>query len=459
MAYDDEDDLNKWLQSQSAPNLTPQSSYQAPAAEGGGPGVWSKAREMMDRQSAMQYQPQDYSKYLGKSEPAPDRAGHDFRTILAMAIDLFGNKGRGAGQLMAAGNQTFDAKEAAWKRENGPQAMLARQMQVKQLEGADRAAFNQDRSQLGAQIGQEVQLAGAQQSQQNADRTFAAGRDDHDDAAAQQQLTRQVQEEQFAAGQGLTREQMAQSKALQEQQMRQSAAQSAAARAQSDRHFAAQQEQHRLDQDNQLNRDRDAYAHSDAARREGYAHADETQQRALQTQKDIYDLTHPAPTPPPGYRVRGGEDAAFRQSAGQPSIFKAITDKAGNAKQIQESIGELERLRKEPSSEANKRLYDATIKTLIGDRSQEGSTGVLSGTEFERYIADLPAYGTMGNFSTWRGARDMMMGQDPAIETLQGFRERFKKSHLADMSPYGLEYAEEPQQENPIIGRYGLRAK
>jgi hypothetical protein len=235
-SYDDDNDLTKWLQSQDAPNLTPQSSWQAPQQDAqGGPGVWSKARDMMDRQAAMQYQPQDYSKYLGKSEAAPDRSGHDFRTILAMALDLFGNKGRGAGQLMAAGNQTFDQKEAAWKRDNGPQAMLARQMQVKQLEGADRAAFNQDRSQLGAQIGQEVQLAGAQQAQGNADRTFGASRDDHDDALAQQQLQRQVQEEQFGASQGLTREQMAQAKALQEAQMRQSAGQFGAGQAQAAR--------------------------------------------------------------------------------------------------------------------------------------------------------------------------------------------------------------------------------
>lgn len=448
MAFEDDDDLNKWLQSQQAPSLAPQ-SQQAPAAGGGD--TWARARDLMDKQAAMKFQPQDYSQYLGQKEAAPDRTGHDFRTILAMALDLFGNKGRGAGQLMQAGNQTFDQKEAAWKRENGPQAQLARQMQVKQLEGADRGAFNQDRAQLGAQIGQETQLAGAQQGQANADRTFAAGRDDHDDAAAQQQLQRQVQEEQFAAGQGLTREQMAQTKSLSERQMAQSAAQAAASRAQA-------RELAEFQANEALNARQDQYAHADQSQERQFTHADETQQRALQTQKDIHDLTHPAPTPPPGYRVRDGQSAAFTQSAGQPSIFKSITDKAGNAKQIQESIGELERLRKEPSSEANKRLYDATIKTLIGDRSQEGSTGVLSGTEFERYVADLPEYGTMGNFSTWRGARDMMMGQDPAIETLQGFRERFKKSHLADMSPYGLEY-DDGEQGDPLIQRYGLRAK
>jgi hypothetical protein len=246
MAYDDEDDLNKWLQSQDAPNLTPQSSYQAPAAGGGD--TWARARDLMDKQAAMKFQPQDYSQYLGQKEAAPDRTGHDFRTILAMALDLFGNKGRGAGQLMQAGNQTFDQKEAAWKRENGPQAQLARQMQVKQLEGADRGAFNQDRAQLGAQIGQETQLAGAQQGQANADRTFAAGRDDHDDAAAQQQLQRQVQEEQFASGQGLTRDQMAQSKALSEAQMAQQARLTGAQMGQSDRHFKLGQQQHDRDQ-------------------------------------------------------------------------------------------------------------------------------------------------------------------------------------------------------------------
>lgn len=455
MAYDDQDDLTKWLQSQEAPNLTPQ----APAAEGGGPGVWSKAREMMDRQAAMQYQPQDYSKYLGKSEPAPDRMGHDFRTILAMALDLFGNKGRGAGQLMAAGNQTFDAKEAAWKRENGPQAMLARQMQVKQLEGADRAQFNQDRAQLGAQIGQEVQLAGAQQAQGNADRTFQRQEERDMAADVQHQMDKEQQAEQFAAGQGLTREQMAQSKALQEQQMRQSAAQAAAARAQSDRHFAAQQEQHLLDQDNQLNRDRDAQAHARAMQGANFSHDDAQQAARLQTQKDIHDLTHPAPVAPKGYRVAQGQDAQFRQSMGSPAVMKSILDQAGNAEQIQSTLDELQRLRNAPSSASNKKLYDAAIKSLIGDRSQEGSTGVLSGTEFERYLADLPEYGSIGNMSTWRGARDVMMGRDPAAETLEGIKTRYRDSNLSKFKPYGLEYDEPAQQDDPIISRYGGRLK
>lgn len=253
MAFDDQDDLNKWLQSQDSPNLTPQSSYSAAPAQSD---TWSKARDLMDRQAQMQYQPQDYSKFLGQKEAAPSRSGNDFRTILAMALDLFGNKGRGAGQLMQAGNQTFDAKEAAWKRENGPQAQLARQMQVKQLEGADRAAFNNDRATMGAQIGQEMQMAGAQSQQQNQDRTFAAGRDDHDDTLAQQQLQRQVQEEQFGKSQDqalnfhndsnqLSRDQMAQQAQLTRAQMGQSASQ-----------FNLSQEQHRQDQANEMERAR-----------------------------------------------------------------------------------------------------------------------------------------------------------------------------------------------------------
>ena len=237
MAYDD-DDLNNWLQSQASPDLTPQ----APAAGGGGPGVWGRAREMMDRQAAMQYQPQDYSKYLAKSEPAPDRMGHDFRTILAMALDLFGNKGRGAGQLMAAGNQSFDAKNAAWKRENGPQAMLARQMQIKQLEGADRAQFNQDRSQIGAQIGQELQIGRAEQDAARDQRDFDHKLERDIAGDVQHQLDKEQQQSQFDTSQARMAEQFTAGQQLTREQMRQSAAQAAASRAQSDRHFQSGQD-------------------------------------------------------------------------------------------------------------------------------------------------------------------------------------------------------------------------
>lgn len=449
MAYpeDNEDDLQSWLARQSAPNLA---TSQPQAA---GPGVWSKARDMMDKQSAMQYQAQDYSKLLGPQEAAPDRTGGDFRTILAMALDLFGNKGRGAGQLMAAGNQSADAKEAMWKRENGPAAQMQRQLQVKQLEGADRAQFNQDRSQLGAQIGQEVQLAGAQQAQGNADRTFERQEERDMAGDVQHQLDQAQSADQFATGQKTTHEQMAQNATLSREQMAQTKSLSQAQMGQTARFHADALRQHDADRELDAQEKQRSRVQQQQLQEMGFEHSDQTQDKSLDAQRMIHELTHPQPAAPAGYRI--ADPVAFKPVSGNAGTMSKIYEKSGNAKQIQASIDELTRLRTEPSSAANKSLYDATIKTLIGDRSQEGSTGVLSGTEFERYIADLPAYGETGNFSTWRGAVDKFQGRDPALETLSGFKERFRKSNAAEFSAYGLSPEDaQPEQQDPYIKRY-----
>jgi len=217
----DEDDLEQWLSGQAAQaNLTPAAPQPTPAADGGGP--WSKARDLMQRQSQMQYSaPERFSKPV-EAEAAPE--ANEWKTILAMALNVLGNKGKDLGQIAMHGTEQRNHQLQQWRRDNSPRALADREMQMAQLRNADRQGFESDRRMLGDQIGQEMHLAGAQQGQANADRTFQAGRDDHDDQIAQNQLSRQVQEEQFGLSQGLTREQMAQAKALQLQQMGQSAA-------------------------------------------------------------------------------------------------------------------------------------------------------------------------------------------------------------------------------------------
>lgn len=456
MTYNDqEDDTEEWLRQQAAAANIEPAQQQPAAGVGGGEGPWSRARELMERQSQMQYKPsQNFS--APKAEAAPDRG--DWKTILAMGLDLLANKGRNAGNIAMKGEELNNQRLAQWKDQNGPDAMMRRRLQASQLQQADRAGFDKERAQLGQQIEQERAMAGAQVGQQNADRTFTASRDDHDDQLAQNALTREQSDEHFAGTQGLTREQMAQAKGLSEAQMAQTRSLAGAQMAQ-----AREFEQGR--QNEALNARADAaaarergYGHEDAAQERSFQHQDQTQSRALQTQKDVFELSHPAPVAPKGYKVAQGQEQQFRQAMSGDKTRNDILTGAGNAAQIQENIAELKRLREAPSSEANKRLYDATIKTLIGDRSEEGSTGVLSGTEFERYVKDLPEYGVMGNFSTWRGARDMLMKRDPALETLDQFGTRFKASNLQKMSPYGLVYADE-EQADPTIQRFGMRAK
>ncbi len=441
MAFDEQDDLSKWLQSQDSPNLAP-----ATPAAAAGPGVWSKARELMDKQSAMQYAPQDYSKYLGQKEEAPSRTGNDFRTILAMALDLFGNKGRGAGQLMQAGNQTFDAKEAAWKRENGPQAQLARQMQVKQLEGADRAAFNQDRSTIAQQAGAEMQMAGAQAQDARDTRNFEHTQERDMAGDIQHQLDQSQSADQFATGQKTTHEQMAQNALLQREQMRASNANSAAQRAQADAHFKAQQEQHLLDQDNQLDRDRD-----------NYGQQRKMQELQNQGQVDKYQIEHPAPVLPQGYTASNPQ--LFSQTARTPGMLKEATDAMQTYNKGSAALKTLERLQEAPSSSANKRVYDAAIKDLIGDKSKEGSTGALTGTEFERYISDLPEYGEHIG-PGWRGKVDAFQGvTNSGATALKQIRAQYGKAHANSMSVYGIAPSDfsqpEPTDQAPsLVSRY-----
>lgn len=440
MTPDEEQD--EWLRQQAAQASVNQPETPTPAQAAG---PWARARDLMQRQSQMQYQPQQYAEVKAEAAPKDDTT---WRTILAMGLNLLGNKGRDVGDLMMQGTQARNAQIADWQKRNSPDALLARQMQTKQLQNMDRQAFNDERRVLGDQINQEVAMAGAEQSQANADRAFnhQAERDIVGDT--DRQLDRERQAEQFAATQALSRE-----------QLRATNANAAAARAQAARF-------HQDSIDEALNARRDAaaerqrqYEHDLDKQERGFAHDDAASIRDAQTKKDIYDLSHPAPVAPEGYRVKPGFDAQFRQSMGSPKIMSDILTQAGNAGQINKALDDLIYLRKADSSEANKKQYDAAIKTLIGNRSEEGSTGVLSSTEFARYIADLPEYGALNNVSTIRGARDVLLGRDPAIETLQGVKKRFNESNLAKMTPYGLEYADtpKPEEKDPYASKYGLR--
>lgn len=409
-------------------------------------GQWAKVQELLSRQQGMQYQaPEQYTKPI-VAEAAPK--SEDWKTILGMAMNMLGDKGRGLGQVMQAGTDARNRQLRDWRQSNSPAALQQREMQQIQMRNADRQGFEHDRAALGQQAQQLMAVAGAEDATMRDERNF--GRQQERDIAGdvQHQLDKEQQAEQFTASQGLTRE-----------QMRQQAASAAASRAQADRHFRLQQEQHQLDQDNQLNRDRDNYAHSDSARREGYAHEDAQLTQKNQLQKDLHDLTHPMPVTPEGWSVKPGQEAQFRQAMANKGVESKLLGEIGNAAQIQNTIGQLIELRSAPSSAANKKLYDAALKSLIGDRSQEGSTGVLSGTEFERYLSDLPEYGSIGNVSTMRGAYDVFRGKDPALETLTGFKKQFKNSMAAKATPYGIQWAEDmpaaPMPQQPQTAAVG----
>jgi hypothetical protein len=448
------DDSDEWLRQQATQG---RASLQQPAAAEAPAQPWARARELMDRQAVMQYQaPERFSKPV---EAEPLQKIEDWKGYLAMLLNLVGDNGRGIGDIYGKQVDNRNKQIATWQKANSPQALAEREMQMAQLRNADRQGFEADRRVLGDQIGQEMQVAGAEQAQANNERnfdnqqqqfsdTYTANATNHADSVRLQESGQKQQAD-------LARAQMAQSAGL-----------AGASRAQADRHFQAQQAQHLLDQEEALNARRDAYAHSDKSQQAGFEHDTDSEIRKAQTTKDVYDLSHPAPVAPEGWRVKPGQDAQFRQSMGSPKVMSDILTEAGNAKQINTTLDELVRLRKEPSSAANKRLYDAAIKSLIGDRSQEGSTGVLSSTEFARYIEDLPEYGSLGNVSTMRGALDVLQNRDPAVETLAGIKKNYRTSKLAKMSPYGVEYddaapsqaAATKPEDDPTVLKYGMKA-
>jgi hypothetical protein len=442
MATQEDEDFEKWLNSQQSPDLQTSQSAQ------GGAGTWAKVQELMNKQQGMQYtSPEKYNKPI---EAAAVPKNDEWKSVLMMALNLLGDKGRGMADIQHADNARRKQELDRWDRDNSPQALAQREMQQIQMRNADRQGFEQDRAALGQQAQALAQVANREDAAFRDERDF--GRQQERDIAqdTQHQMDKEQQASQFASGQELQRE-----------QMRQTAAQQNASRAQAERHFQAQQAQHLLDQDNQLNRDRDAAAERARAREEGYEHDTTLAKMKAEADAAKYNLEHPAMVAPEGWRVREGQEQQFKQAMGNNGVFKEILSEAGNYNQIQKSIDTLIDLRKQPSSEANRRLYDATIKSLIGDRSQEGSTGVLSGTEFERYIADLPKYGELSNLSSMRGIYDSMRFKNPAEETLTGFKKIYHDKQGAKMMPYGIELDEEtpaadaPQEQaETYIRRY-----
>lgn len=123
MAYDDEDDLNKWLSSQQAPQLE---AAPAPQQEG----AWSRAAKLLG------------SSGYGDSEPAPKTGDISWKTVLGMVL----SKDPGAA-LMADADAKSRAVDA-WAKRHSPEAMFDRQQQlagmVMQEDAAKRAQAAQD---------------------------------------------------------------------------------------------------------------------------------------------------------------------------------------------------------------------------------------------------------------------------------------------------------------------------
>ena len=141
-----------------------------------------------------------------------------------------------------------------------------------------------------------------------------------------------------------------------------------------------------------------------------------------------------------------------------PANVKDITEHVGRAEQVQGYVSQLRALLKADRSAANEASYNSIIKQLIGDRSQEGSTGVLSNTEFARYIEDLPEYGPMGGFKNWRSALETMQGGNPRLSTLDALDKSLRAGQSAKFGAYGIQMDEPPKpDDDPLLKIKGLK--
>lgn len=181
--------------------------------------------------------------------------------------------------------------------------------------------------------------------------------------------------------------------------------------------------------------------------------------------------------------TRVTDPAAYAQLARNPQTLRSMSEDVGTSLRVRGYLKRLEDIRGEKPSAANESEYNNIIKFLIGDQSKEGSTGVLSNTEFERYIKDLPSYNSehsltnkIGQVTSWRAARDVLSGRDPAKELLTQLQAAYGNAQRSKFAPLGFEIvdgsapqptpavapqpgAAQPQpDEDPLLKRYkGLR--
>lgn len=359
MAYDDEDDLNKWLASQRAPSFD---APQSEAPQGGG--AWSRAAQLLA------------SGGYG-SDPAP-KNDISWKTVLGMVLS------KDPGAVMLADQEGRRRQIDDWAARHSPEAVFDRQRALAgtlmQEDAGKRATaaqqFEQDR-------------ATANDIEQAANTDWAHEHTEGRDAATDQHWSAEEQR---------ARDQMAQA----------------------DRHFDVSQ-----------------------------SGMDARQLRQLQAQREMNDADNAAalaaaqaraagkpPAPLPGTHVT--DPAAFQQYMQSPANVKDLSEHVARSQQVQQYVDQLRDLLQKPRTAAGEATYNSIIKQLIGDRSQEGSTGVLSNTEFARYIEDLPAYGALGGLKNWRSALETIQGKNPRLSTLDALEQSLRKGQGAKLGAYGI---------------------
>lgn len=440
MAY--QDDTDEWLKQQAA-----QSDLLNTDASEADSGPWARARDLLNRQAAMQYTaPKQFSRPV-KAEPVPER--DSWKTVLAMALDVLGNKGRNLGGIAMADTEQRNKQLAQWRQENSPAALDARRLRQLQLTNADRQGFEADRRVLGQQAAQEMDIAKAQQAEEQARAQAIQRASEHEDTVGYQ--NRSLAQQGELAGQ-----RMEQAGRFHEDDMRNAAAARAQAAQLAREQRAFTGEQNELNRSNAVSmNDADNAARMQQLEAQAAARAAENKAK-MQAQAGVLPEGVDVPTIPGTVAL----DRNRWNSLGQTERTQATNAAQTHSTAVQ-AMEKLQKLLTSKRTAANRNQYNALVKELIGDKSKEGSTGVLSGTEYERYIADLPEYGTtrIGQIHDFTTARDYLAGRNPALDTLKQAENYAKDKYGTLLQTYGLGIDTGGQAPaNDIAAKYNLEA-
>lgn len=159
------------------------------------------------------------------------------------------------------------------------------------------------------------------------------------------------------------------------------------------------------------------------------------------------------------------QTAYERFVSSSPGNLKHLSDDVSQSAQVQDKIQQLKDLRDQPYSQANRDTYTSIMNYLIGDESKAGSTGVLSGTEYERYLKPMAKYSPKdspgrqvlnASLLDMPGAiKDVYFdGEDPDGDRLDQLAASFAKGADAKLGAYGIRIKAkkkaDPSKEQPI---------
>lgn len=372
---------------------------------------WKQALAFME--SRQQRQPR-YA--LPDAAPKPDEDAADWRQVLAMGIDLIANKGRGHADLAQLGAQLKAQRAAKWEAENSDRARQDRQIQL------DKAGRDADESDL-KQLTQVASAMGDEAKRQEQIRQFgveSAQRDRfHADDLGERQAGRAQADDHFARGLDSSNANARASRGVQYAQMKQA-----------DRHF-----------DDQMKFNREKLT------------ADSEHDAAVLAAK-----SGSAPAIPGTVVIDAKRWQSLSQKGRDDATEFARLDAVGQST-LSQLKGLLSKAARGEVNTADEATYNALIAYAIGDKAKEGSTGVLSNTEYGRYLRQLPAYGRAwtqaGGFSL-QGQWDRLNGRNPAMDTIDQALSAGHERARASLGVYGLGY-EEPSAASSGFSptRYG----